>query len=219
MFKALVAPYTEGTRFVHALRREGGWAKVDEAWRRPPTTTEQLLHPERWAAAEEPLPVPAPSPQWVGEAFRSVDEDTLGELMLRLTAQGWLGEQAATAFGRGWGGDRFTLATDGSSWVLLGEVHYDEEPAVKGKAQRSLQSAERDFSLLRAAIRGQRGDGPLVEDSGAQPFVCRARGDLGVLAAARRQGRVRIVAGPSALGAGRAQGSCAHARRWLTAAP
>ncbi|MEM8931763.1 MAG: insulinase family protein [Acidobacteriota bacterium] len=42
--------YGDGLRFVRALRDRGGWAAVDEAWRQPPKTTAEILHPERYPA-------------------------------------------------------------------------------------------------------------------------------------------------------------------------
>src|SRR3989304_6057770 len=39
-------PYDQGLQFVRALFRQGGWAAVDAAYLDPPTTTEQILHPE-----------------------------------------------------------------------------------------------------------------------------------------------------------------------------
>ncbi|HEU4532888.1 MAG TPA: hypothetical protein VFS00_02175, partial [Polyangiaceae bacterium] len=45
---SLIAPYLDGLLFANALRRRGGWAAVDRAWRRPPATTEQLLHPDKY---------------------------------------------------------------------------------------------------------------------------------------------------------------------------
>ncbi len=57
-----VFPYLAGQQFVQELlRRAGGrWALVDDAERvRPPVSTEQVLHPERYLRADEPKPVRA----------------------------------------------------------------------------------------------------------------------------------------------------------------
>ncbi|HEY2406505.1 MAG TPA: hypothetical protein VGI10_10915, partial [Polyangiaceae bacterium] len=37
--RSIIAPYLDGLAFVNALRRRGGWAAVDAAWRRLPTST------------------------------------------------------------------------------------------------------------------------------------------------------------------------------------
>ncbi len=46
--ESMLFPYQEGLRFVRTLYQQGGWAAVNRAYRDPPTSTEQLLHPERY---------------------------------------------------------------------------------------------------------------------------------------------------------------------------
>lgn len=42
--------YGAGLRFVRALRDAGGWGQVDAAFRTPPRTTAEILHPDRYLA-------------------------------------------------------------------------------------------------------------------------------------------------------------------------
>jgi hypothetical protein len=49
----LVAPYLRGLQFVAAVQGRGGWPAVNNAHRRAPTTTEQVLHPEKYFAREQ----------------------------------------------------------------------------------------------------------------------------------------------------------------------
>jgi hypothetical protein len=48
----LLFPYEDGLVFVCRLYESGGWAAVDRAYARPPTTTAQILFPERYARGE-----------------------------------------------------------------------------------------------------------------------------------------------------------------------
>ena len=70
MRSSLAAPYIYGTLFVHALRRRGGWPSVDRSWDDAPTTSEQIMHPEKWLAHEPALIVAAPD---VRDAGRRVE--------------------------------------------------------------------------------------------------------------------------------------------------
>ena len=88
MRSSLAAPYIYGTIFVHALRRRGGWAAVDGAWNDAPTTSDQILHIDKWLAHEPPLPVAAPPFATLGEGWAAVDEDSEGELGARLAFEG-----------------------------------------------------------------------------------------------------------------------------------
>ncbi|GIU89385.1 MAG: hypothetical protein KatS3mg010_0484 [Acidimicrobiia bacterium] len=76
-------PYTEGLSFVCALQSAGGWDAVDAAYREPPTTTAQVLFPERYAAGEGAVAVDPPSgPR--GDGWRHVRTTTFGAADLLL---------------------------------------------------------------------------------------------------------------------------------------
>ena len=100
----LLEPYLLGLDFVAQAWRRGGFAAVDALWRRPPSSTEQLLHPEK--RDDPPLAVePATRDGWT-----SAVSFELGELGVRA----WLATDdasrpAANDAAAGWGGDRVTL--------------------------------------------------------------------------------------------------------------
>ncbi|MEA2704112.1 MAG: hypothetical protein QOD63_2057, partial [Actinomycetota bacterium] len=50
LLSALLFPYVQGLEFVTGLQRDGGFAAVDAAYRRPPTSSEEILHPDVYAA-------------------------------------------------------------------------------------------------------------------------------------------------------------------------
>jgi hypothetical protein len=64
--RTMLFPYLEGLLFVCGLQTEGGWAAVDAAYNDPPTTSAQILFPDRFEAGEEaadprdPGSLPAP---------------------------------------------------------------------------------------------------------------------------------------------------------------
>jgi hypothetical protein len=122
---SLNAPYSEGFACVQGLRRRGGWPAVDAVWRALPASTEQILHPDKLAAREPPIVMPLPSIDGLGEGFRAVLDDGMGELDLRLAIEEWLardsaddsddvsssaGAAAAARAAAGWGGDRYLVA-------------------------------------------------------------------------------------------------------------
>jgi len=60
----LVFPYRAGFRFVAALRHRQTWSAVDAAFRKPPKSTAQVMHPERYLDGDAPATVtlvPPPS--------------------------------------------------------------------------------------------------------------------------------------------------------------
>ncbi|MDX1620230.1 MAG: hypothetical protein R3320_04525 [Nitriliruptorales bacterium] len=64
--RSLLFPYEEGAVFVDALLSRGGWELVNQAYDQPPTTTAQILFPERYPGPTSlPLDPPvAPEAPW-----------------------------------------------------------------------------------------------------------------------------------------------------------
>lgn len=127
--ESLGFPYDAGLRFVMRLQGRGGWAAVDTAFRKPPASTEQVLHPEKYDAGEAPVAVDIPDdlPARMGPGWKSSLEDTLGEFQLGV----WLRTAAdralvANAAAAGWGGDRVALleGPDGA-WAIALVTDWD----------------------------------------------------------------------------------------------
>lgn len=122
--------YLTGLEFVQALHNRGNWPEVNKAYARWPESTEQILHPEKYRAAEAPQVLPAPALEGVlGGGWRKLAEDTLGEwttyLLLGYGADqdAMLEDAVALAAARGWGGDRYQMYYhDGTSQSVLAAV-------------------------------------------------------------------------------------------------
>lgn len=113
---SLVFPYEQGLSFVTALAQSGGWRAVDRAYSNPPTTTEQIMHPEKYLTGEGAVEVNAPDLAPVlGPGWSLWDDDALGELgsLAYLIGNGIQADRAARA-AAGWGGDRLLLFRDAS---------------------------------------------------------------------------------------------------------
>ena len=95
MRTSLASPYIYGTLFVHALRRKGGWDAVNRAWDDPPSTSEQILHVDKWLAHEAAMPVTAPTFAALGAGWKVADEDSEGELGARIAFEEWMDPKAA----------------------------------------------------------------------------------------------------------------------------
>lgn len=112
VLQGLLFPYQAGQPFVEELYRRGGrsWTLVDLAERtRPPTTTEQILHPDKWIDAEATLPVRLGAP---GAGWHRLTGGTFGEWQTgQLLALAGRADPDAAA---GWGGDRYALYRRGT---------------------------------------------------------------------------------------------------------
>jgi hypothetical protein len=104
----LILPYLLGRQFAAALFQKGGWPGVRGAWDRPPVSTEQVMHPEKYMAGEAARVVAV---TWAPPGGRLLNEGVMGEMMARTL----LGEGAEAA-AAGWGGDAFKV------WDLEGRT-------------------------------------------------------------------------------------------------
>lgn len=113
-------PYDAGPGFVQALLDDGGQPRLDHAFADPPTTTEQVMHPDRYIHRDAARAVATPAAD--GPV---ADEGVLGELMLKLVLGEDAGEDAAATAAAGWGGDHYVTWTDGGRTCVRANVVMD----------------------------------------------------------------------------------------------
>jgi hypothetical protein len=101
--------YRDGARLVEAVRRKGGERGVDEIFRRPPTTSEQIIHPEKYAANEPARDVRVDEAGFAEEGWRNVTSTPLGEIGVRGLLMAGVPVETAQRAAAGWGGDRAYL--------------------------------------------------------------------------------------------------------------
>ena len=130
--ESLLFPYRAGLGFVAALRRRQPWSAVDAAFRRPPRSTEQILHLDKYLADEKPVAVAAAAPASLAD-YTIVHSTVWGELgfQLFLRSHG-VAEQVANEAAAGWGGDRaIALAKSGDKdpmhAIALVRLEWDSE--------------------------------------------------------------------------------------------
>jgi hypothetical protein len=147
MRRQLLGPYLLGVSFLlrgrpGALAEGFPQADVNAAWERPPRSSEQILHPEKyWDAAKRDAPkrVAIPDPaRTLGEGWTRAGSGILGELTIGSLVGAPAPDASAIGLGgsagswtnaaaSGWGGDRFELWTNGSAGVVLLETVWDTE--------------------------------------------------------------------------------------------
>ncbi|MBA3266682.1 MAG: hypothetical protein H0T70_00275 [Acidimicrobiia bacterium] len=113
-------PYFVGPRFVEALRDEGGQAALDAAFEDPPTTTEQVLHPQHFIDNRGALRVSAPPANG-----KVVDEGSLGELGIYLVTGTAVGEGRSVDASEGWGGDSFKAWSEDDRICIRWDLRMD----------------------------------------------------------------------------------------------
>lgn len=118
-------PYIYGLSFVITLQ-EQGWSAVDAAYANPPRSTEQILHPEKYASGDEPQIVTLPPlTDTLGTDWHLVEAETLGEFQINLYLAQRVDQKTADRASQGWDGDRYALYAQDGAEVLVFATLWD----------------------------------------------------------------------------------------------
>jgi len=138
--EGLIFPYLGGADFIAWFRRNRPGRSVLAAI---PASTEQILHPDRYAANDEPTELAfGPAPDTVRY------EDGLGEFETRLLLQQQLGDETEAALlAAGWDGDRYQVLGRAGADALVWYSVWDDAHA----ADRFAGGLERAWAKRRSA--------------------------------------------------------------------
>lgn len=122
-------PYITGAEFVTEIWTEGGWEAVNKVWENPPTTTEQIIHPEKYLEGEAAAPVAIADPlPAFGEDWRLLEYNENGELVTRIFLQnGGASEREANTAADGWGGDGHYVITNDDETAMVWTSTWDTQ--------------------------------------------------------------------------------------------
>jgi hypothetical protein len=130
-------PYTAGPRFIAAVLGEdtlreavqhgtGYGPRVNRLFARPPTSSAQILHPEKYLQGIQPIDVSLPNLTGsLGEGWEQLDQDVLGEVDHRILIAQYLDRETAEQAADGWAGDRYALLGRGDQVAVAVSTRWD----------------------------------------------------------------------------------------------
>jgi hypothetical protein len=145
--------YNECAMFVAQVFNERGWDGINELYKHPPTTTEQVLHPQKYFKQETArLPEPVDFVHALGKGWHKSGDSAgvFGEFdVYNYLASAGLDESQALEAAGGWGGGRMSLysrdAEQGEDVPVLLHI------SLNWDSSRELQEFEYGYAdLLRA---------------------------------------------------------------------
>lgn len=134
----LIFRYLHGSQFVLWAYTLKGWDGVNALYSRPPRSTAQILHPEKYyAKRQDPLRVVP----WrlIRSAEQSpIVEETLGEFITRFLLRTALSKEEAARIAASWRGDTLLAFQQGDK-LVVGWVTAWEDPAKAKEFHRAYQ--------------------------------------------------------------------------------
>lgn len=165
MRETLTFPYFGGRKFVDDLVSFGGMPLLNQTLENLPTTTEQILHPEKYyPQPEPPMDCPEDLPPFLeGGGAEILAENSAGELGVRLFLTQHLNAFQSIGPAMGWNGDRWFFyrypgkdneRLYGWDWWLAWDTPAD---------------AKEFLSAYRKAVKSWKGDDFSVENADSEP--------------------------------------------------
>jgi hypothetical protein len=157
--EAVMFPYIEGLAFVAFTRKHHPWSRIDAMYKKPPLSSEHILHPEKYFAGEKPIRVKAGALASL-KKWKKLEENVLGEAgFIWLLRQHGVREDRAEAAAAGWGGDRYAVyappGEDGKKIAPLVAVSvsvWDSETDAE-EAEAALREAGQGWTVSRKGKR------------------------------------------------------------------
>lgn len=122
----LTFPFVSGYNFVLKIRDTGGWPLVNAAYKSPPRSTEQVMHPEKYFTNRDvPISIVPPADAAPGGEYKKIFDDTLGEFGIKMLLQSYSGKKSVDAgkAAAGWGGDRAVAWKDNKSGSTIAALY------------------------------------------------------------------------------------------------
>jgi hypothetical protein len=128
--------WRRGAVFALTRHLQGG---LEKTYARAPESTEQILHPEKYAAEERPIVFTTrKAADFLGEnGFKQIYGTTFGELGVAMVLETHFSQENLTSVSEGWGGDSLMVfEKEGAAPLVVWLTEWDsEEDAIAFQAQ------------------------------------------------------------------------------------
>jgi hypothetical protein len=127
----LIFPYTKGMLFQNALFQRDGLDAFAQVFRKPPISTQQVLHPEKYFEGVRPTEPALPEAGLRG--YKGLVGGSLGELEHGILLEQYAGKERAAELAPHWRGSSFELQENRKAKrvVLLYAVEWDSEETAR----------------------------------------------------------------------------------------
>ncbi len=142
----LIFPYSRGMAFQQAVVDKNEKAAFAEVFQRPPVSSQQILHPEKYFAQAKPTQPDLPKPPPHIRGYKGLIGGTFGELDHRVLLEQYAGKAAAEEIAPHWRGGQYEIIENKKKQraILLYASEWDDA-----------ESARQFFAAYRKAMAGK----------------------------------------------------------------
>ncbi len=174
----LMFPYFAGMRFVVASRIGRSWKDVDVVYANPPVSTEQIMHPEKYYAGDQPQFLSYEVGSELDDHERIYDT-VLGEFQVRLWLKLTLEEDGYDAAAAGWDGDRLAAFEKDGHVIVTTVLAWDDENEAKEFHQTLLKATRKRYPNAKSNDhRGKLGESNCIQIDARESVYIERWGDL-----------------------------------------
>jgi hypothetical protein len=121
----LLMPYIDGLRFVNGVFKKKRWRGVNRILKRPPISTEQVLHPIKYLKKEYPIEV---NIDYQPQGLQLYHSGVVGEFLLNVLLKA-VNQDTIFDAAQGWGGDYYHIFLDkeNNTYFFIWEAIWDKE--------------------------------------------------------------------------------------------
>ncbi|MEO7319429.1 MAG: hypothetical protein ABIZ56_10610 [Chthoniobacteraceae bacterium] len=166
----LVFPYLRGQEFCSSLYGGGGYAAVSAAYERPPTSTAQILHPEKFFRDPREEPTAIEWPDVMVNGKKPVADNVLGEMGMRIQIAQYTDDRTGEDAANGWRGDRYLCYESGRGFAWKSVWASEADAADFAAAQMKVIAARKDRAARRMEVK-QTGVSVLLIDAADEEWL------------------------------------------------
>jgi hypothetical protein len=123
----IVFPYPNGMAFVTEIVERGGTKALNKAFRNPPLSTEQILHPEKYPD-DRPRAVNVPDiDSKLGAKWKDLEFEEVGEGWLHILLDLRIGPEESEQASEGWDGGQYRAWSRGKDTAIILDSVWDSE--------------------------------------------------------------------------------------------
>jgi hypothetical protein len=145
----LIFQYSAGVDFVAQAYRRGGYGAVDQLFRHPPQSSQQIIHPELYFdRPTPPAEITLAGYQAALAGWTKADENCEGELLLSVILKLAFGDHAPqVALAQSWKGDRIVTLTRGTDLSIIWMIDLSSERSASQFATAYTEALDRRLTF------------------------------------------------------------------------